>query len=217
MREHVCKIKQNLIQLGFPQSFVDCLRFNHLYPDNQYSRIVEDVLDHNGIKLAHLIIKYSLEKNTIYISFCFEEPQVFIQNISITTYNKERLYTYCCVEFDLDFNFLYLSLCDNLYIRTNQLKYPYNIDIWFYFDINLDLLKFHIQGYCDTGQHLFSIERNKEHFLPVADELLLIEFLKYQYNSDIVAYVPEFYIPSAYDFNSDEFKRRIVLVEMLAF
>jgi hypothetical protein len=215
VNEHIFKIKQNLLQLGFLQSFVDCLRFNHLYPDDKYSRIVEEIIDKNGIKLGHLNISCAPEKNTRYISFCFAESQVFIQNISITTYNKERLYTYCCVEFDLDFNFLYFSLFDNLYMKAEQLKYPYNMDIWFYFDINLDLLKFNIQGYSDIGQNLFCIEKNKENFLPTSDELLLIEFLQYQYNPAIVAYVPEFYIPSAYDFNSDEFKIRIDLTKMI--
>jgi hypothetical protein len=100
-------------------------------------------------------------------------------------------------------------------MKAEQLKYPYNMDIWFYFDINLDLLKFNIQGYSDIGQNLFCIEKNKENFLPTSDELLLIEFLQYQYNPAIVAYVPEFYIPSAYDFNSDEFKIRIDLTKMI--
>lgn len=217
MHNGVHKIKQTLILLGFPQSFVDCLVLNNLYPDGKYSSIVDYIFDTNGVKLGYLRISHSFDTKQRHIAFCFDEQQSFIKNLALTTYNKKTLYAYCCIQFDSDFNFLYFSLCDNLEIKADQLKYPYNIDIWFDFDINLDLIQFSIQGYSDTGQNLFYIERVKENFLPMEDELLLIEFLQYQYNADVVNYVPEFYIPSAYDFNSEELKRRMLLVEMLQF
>lgn len=219
MNEHFFKIKQTLSQLGFSRSIVDSLTESHLQCSTDHELFKHSkyiIFDSSNIKFFELEIYEYNDYNKL--SLKFEHQQDILKKINLTTYDKNNLYCYCTLCFDKEYNFLYLNISDGLDIITDKLKYSFDIFIWFDFDINLDLQRIKVSGYTHSGAELlFYISKNKENILPIEDELLLIEFLQYQYNDDIVSYVPEFYIPSAYDFNSEDFKRRMVLIEMLEF
>lgn len=217
MNEHVFKIKQTLSQLGFSRSIVESLTdsYFHYSTENEHFKHSKYIIsESSNIKIFELELYEYNDYNTI--SLKFEHQQEILKKINLTSYHKNNLYCYCILYFDKEYNFLYLNISDGLDIITDKLKYSFDIFIWFDFDINLNLQRIKVSGYTHSGTVLlFDINKSKENFLPIEDELLLIEFLQYQYDDDIVGYVPEFYIPSAYDFNSDEFKIRISLAKMI--
>lgn len=219
MNEHVCKIKQTLRQLGFSLSIVESLTDSHFHysTENEHFKHSKYIIsDSSNIKIFELDLYEYNDYNTI--SLKFEQQQEILKRINLTTYDKKNLYRYCTLHFDKKYDFLHLSISDGLDIITDKLKYSFDIFIWFDFDINLDLQRIKVSGYTHSGTELlFDISKNKENILPIDDELLLIEFLQYQYNDDIIGYVPEFYIPAAYVFNSDEFNIRISLAKMMMF
>jgi hypothetical protein len=217
VNDHVYKIKQTLRQLGFSLSIVESLTdlYFHYSTENEHFKHSKYIIsDSSNIKIFELELYEYNDYNTI--SLKFEQQQEILKRINLTTYDKKNLYRYCTLYFDKKYDFLHLSISDGLEIITDKLKYSFDIFIWFDFDINLDLQRIKVSGYTHSGTVLlFDINKSKETFLPIEDELLLIEFLQYQYNDDIVSYVPEFYIPSAYTFNSDEFNIRISLAKMM--
>lgn len=211
---HQEKIKTICLTLGFPQEIVDCLLLKNLYPPNIYTDFAEDIVDINGISIGKLRIGRGTE-NPIYITFSFFKPQDFIRKVTLTHYNKD-IYTFCCINFDNNFEFLNFSVMDYIEIITTQLAYSYDIDIWFSFDIRLNIQELYVTGYTDCGSNkIFEIQRDARDLLPIEDELLLIEFSRYKYNTEIVNYLPEFYVPSAYDFNSYDFQSRIILSKII--
>lgn len=214
------KIKKTCLKLGFPQDFVDHLPADILecynkYDDFNIGRFT--VLDDFNVKLCSITIHHFKDKYSLWFEFISE--QYFLKKIHLTNYDKTQNYSFCRIDFDKNCDFLSLSINDGDEISDNQL--PFNscdVNIFFDFDINLNIQEINVIGYDHKNSGtLFNITHNKENMLSIDDELLLIKFIFYMYNPEIVRYVPEFYIPSAYDFASPEFQSRILLAEMLMF
>lgn len=216
------KIKNTCYQLGFPSKFVNNFSELSIISEDSYNtshpfrNVKYDIFD-NNIKLCSLDI-YEHDDQVISF-FNFVEEQDFLKKLHLTSYDNIKLYSNCCIYFDKDYNFLSLSINDGLEITYNQLTQTVcdiAINVYFSFDIALNIKKIKVVGYnYNNNVTFFEITHEGDNLLPIDDELLLINFIFCMYNEDIVLCVPEFYIPSAYDFNSEEFKRRILLVKML--
>lgn len=214
------KIKKTCLKLGFPQDFVDrlpavILDCNNKYDDLTIGRCT--VFDDFNINLCSISIHHFNDRCSLWFEFVSE--QCFLKKMHLTNYDKTKNYSFCSIDFDKNYDFLSLSINDGDEISNNQS--PFNscdVNIFFDFDINLNIQEIKVIGYdYKNSVTLFTITRNKEDILSIDDELLLIKFIFYMYNPEIVRYVPEFYIPSAYNFASPEFQSRILLAEMLMF
>ena len=220
MEFNINKIKQTCSVLGFPQDFLNFLCIDKFEINTKYTE--EDVLTDEGVKLGSIHLGRSNDTDNNFIIFSFHEPQNFIEKHILTKYNRKNDSTYnsvCYLEFDDDFNLLTFEVSD-CYSSYNEVhQAPFNLNIFLIYNHQLVLTKI---------RTVASMNINKNHrtklfdsvklvSLIPTDEILLLDFLRYSYTQSVIDIVPEFYIQSAYDFNSEDFKRRILLVEMLEF
>jgi hypothetical protein len=220
MDVNVNKIKQTCSALGFPQEYLNCLYIEKFEIKKKYTE--DDVITNEGFKLGSIHFGRSSDTDNNFIIFSFHEPQDFIEKHILTKYNQKNEPTYgsvCCLEFDDDFNLLTFEVSD-CYSAYNEFhKAHFNLNIFLTYNHQLVLTKIRTISSMNTKKNhstkLFDSEKLVS--LPTTDELLLLNFLRYSYTQSVIDIVPEFYIPSAYDFNSEDFKRRMVLVEMLEF
>lgn len=102
-------------------------------------------------------------------------------------------------------------------MTNEKTKTNYQLVTLFQFDINLVPTNIHSYEVTNDDDDNFRFYRIKENMMSFEDELLLIEFLKYRHNLSVIEIVPEFFIPSAYDFNSEDLAQRISLARMVNF
>ena len=217
------KIKNTCHALGFPSKFInnfsdlstissESYNTSHPFINEKY-----DIFDNDNIKLCSLDI-YENDDHVISF-FTFVEEQDFLKKIHLTSYGNTTLYSNCCIYFDNDYSFLSFSINDGLDITYNQLTQTVcdiAINVYFSFDIALNIEKVKVFGYnYNNNETFFEMSHEGDNLLPIDDELLLINFIFCMYNEDVVLCVPEFYTPSAYDFNSESLQQRIKLSKML--
>lgn len=213
------KIKVILDQLGFPPSFTKSIS---LPADAAVSGFFsETVKDIQGNTLGSFMLinvhpatpAPSIDSSSIIevrfmVKVEFINPQDFLKNISKNSA--------CTILLDADFNFLNFQT-ESFYFLTNEkTKTNYQLVTLFKFDINLVPINIHSYEVTNDDDN-FRFYRTKENMMSFEDELLLIEFLKYRHNLSVIEIVPEFFIPSAYDFNSEDFTQRISLARMVNF
>lgn len=212
------KIKVILDQLGFPPSFTESIS---LPADAAVSGFFsETVKDIQGNTLGSFMLinvhpetpEHSIDSSSIIevrfmVQVEFINPQDFLKNISTNSA--------CTILLDADFNFLNFQTGSLHFLTNEKTKTTYQLVTLFQFDINL--VPTNIHSYEVKNDDNFRFYRTKENMMSFEDELLLIEFLKYRHNLSVIEIVPEFFIPSAYDFNSEDLAQRISLARMVNF
>lgn len=214
------KIKVILEQLGFPPSFTESIS---LPADAAVSGFFSDtVKDIQGNTLGSFMlinVPPATPEPSIYSSSIIEarfmvqvefiNPQDFLKNISTNSA--------CTILLDADFNFLNFQTGFFHFLTNEKTKTNYQLVTLFQFDINLVPTNIHSYEVTNDDDDNFRFYRIKENMMSFEDELLLIEFLKYRHNLSVIEIVPEFFIPSAYDFNSEDLAQRISLARMVNF
>lgn len=212
------KIKVILDQLGFPPSFTESIS---LPADAAVSGFFsETVKDIQGNTLGSFMLinippathDPSIDCSVIIeprfmIQIAFINPQEFLKKIATKSD--------CTILLDADFNFITFQTGTYQFLKNEKTNTNYQLMTLFQFDINL--VPTNIHSYEVKNDDNFRFYRTKENMMSFEDELLLIEFLKYRHNLSVIEIVPEFFIPSAYDFNSEDLAQRISLARMVNF
>lgn len=214
------KIKVIFNQLGFPQSFTDSISIPE---DSMVSGFFsETVRDVQGNTLGSFMLinvppatpdpsvdSSGIIETRFMIQVSFINPQDFLKNISTKSD--------CTILLDADFNFITFQTGTYDFLKNEKTNTNYQLITLFQFDINL--VPINIQSYeiGNINEDNFRVSKTKENMMRLEDEFLLIEFLKYRHNPSVIEIVPEFFIPSAYNFNSEDFNQRISLARMFNF
>lgn len=214
------KIKVIFNQLGFPQSFTESISLpEDIMVSGFFSETVRDV--HGNTLGSFMLVNVppstpdpSIDSSGVIetrfmIQVSFINPQDFLKNIS----TKPE----CTISLDADFNFITFQTGSYQFLKNEKTNTNYQLMILFQFDINL--VPVNIQSYelGNNNEVSFRMNRTKENMMSLEDEFLLIEFLKHRHNPSVIEIVPEFFIPSAYNFNSEDFNQRISLARMFNF
>lgn len=88
--------------------------------------------------------------------------------------------------------------------------------IFFKFNIDNQLIGVETREFRES-EEIPMISKSSHLLMPIADELLLVEFIRYKYSPEMIELIPEFTIPAAYDFTSADLERRIQLARMINF
>jgi hypothetical protein len=208
MQENIIKIKETCLKLGFPEDFINCLHITDDEMDSVFCSVV--INDSSGLPLCsvNFINTSQDDSKSFLMTFDFIHQQEFLKKL----WNNDHS---CSIMFDGDLNFVNLQSSSHLNITNEKTGKKYYLITTFQFDINSELHTIHSSEVSNGDEEPFHFNRIKENMLSIDDETILIEFIKYRHNPSIIETVPEFYIPSAYDFNSEEFKSRISLAKMM--
>lgn len=118
--------------------------------------------------------------------------------------------------FDNNLNFVSLLLPYCFHAEHIYDDIEHDFVIFFKFDIDNQLMGIDHREFRESDE--FPVLSKSSHLLmPLTDELLLIEFLRYKYSPEMIELIPEFTIPAAYDFKSADLERRIQLARMIKF
>lgn len=175
---------------------------------------------HFNVKFTYDVIEID---NNIVIKgvedYCFTVSKWFQSKINSTLFLK-----FSCTGFPFTVTNSHKSIffiafnddfdIDNAQFRTSFLNTTGNVvGIKLYFDNFLNLQ--HIENTCikDNGKVLYTTKTNSM-ISPFYDEALLFK-LSVNKSQEIKDLLPEYYIPSAYNFQSEDFKDRLAVYEMM--
>jgi len=142
-------------------------------------------------------LSYIAKSDTNYISF-------LVYDYAFSLKNKCKF----TVEFDSNLNFLTLSILSS---RLNKSRTKFSF-LSLNFDTNLN---------CSSIEHIdqdndYNLSKTVDTLSTYEDELMLFKI--YESNREtLINDFPEFYIPAAYDFQSEQFANRIKVFLMLTF
>lgn len=208
-------VKNTCQQLGFPQEFVDCLDIDSvLATENQQQDIF--TLDSQYSGTVEIIRKHTDVNNRYSICFTFDNPVDFLKKRTLFSEIHEDSFCFFNLVFDDDFNFVSFSLPYCFHSAHVYDNIEHDFVTFFKFDIDHQLVGTDLFEFRE-GTELPKISKSSTMLMPIADELLLAEFLRYKYSPDMIELIPEFTIPSAYDFTSADINRRIQLARMITF
>jgi hypothetical protein len=208
-------VKNTCQQLGFPQEFVDSLDIEAvLAAEKQQKTILAINSNYSGSIDIHSKLTDSVNKHSICVTF--DNPVDFLEKRSLFNQIHEDSFCFFNLIFDNNFKFVSFSLpycfhADHVY---NEIEHDFVI--FFKFDIDNQLIGVETREFRES-EEIPMISKSSHLLMPIADELLLVEFLRYKYSPEMIELIPEFTIPAAYDFTSADLDRRIQLARMIKF
>ncbi len=208
-------VKNTCQQLGFPQDFVDCLDIEAVLANEQQP---QNILSSNSNYSGYIEIYSKLidNVNNHSIYFSFDHPVEFLEKRSLFNQIHEDSFCSFNLIFDNDFNFMSFSLPYCFHAEHVHNEIGYDFVIFLKFDIDNQLMGVETREFQDS-EEIQMISKSSHLLMPLVDELLLIEFLRYKYSPHMIELIPEFTIPAAYDFQSTDLERRIQLARMIKF
>lgn len=208
-------VKNTCQQLGFPQEFVDSLDIEAVLAAEKQQKTILAI---NSNYSGDIEIYSKLIDNVKHHSICFtfDHPVQFLEQRSLFSQIHEDSFCFFNLIFDDDFNFVSFSLpyCFHAEHVYNEIEHDFVI--FFKFDIDNQLMGVETREFRESEETPI-ISKSRHLLMPIADELLLVEFLRYKYSPDMIELIPEFTIPSAYDFTSADLQRRVQLARMIKF
>ena len=142
----------------------------------------------------------------------FESAEKFsintnIFNTGIVPNNSSLFIQKCKISFDSDINI------SSFEFTIKQVKLGDFFMYVFYIDPDFNLKSFRRMDMIDK-----KVQSNENHCNGLTfEELIYILRFQLSDNHDIYEIIPEIIVPSAYDFNSEDFKKRLLIAEMLLF
>lgn len=183
-------------------------------------RMIKKVLSHFKVtakdpyylclKNKHLYKYYKRRKNShdkkLYIVNKHEDEVYCAMNISLSfSYDIDFLKIFIprlFIEFDVNFNINSISIGFLNMSTSKRAEFTFNK--------NFDFIKFTLNSYIDNTH----ITKDDNFLLSLEDELFILK-LKLIPVGIINEILPEFNVPSAYDFKSDNFNERLKLFEII--
>lgn len=208
-------VKHSCQQLGFPQEFVDSLDIEAvLAAEKQQKTILSINSNYSGSIDIHSKLTDSV--NTYSICVTFDNPVEFLEKRSLFNQIHEDSFCFFNLIFDHNFNFVSFSLPYCFHAEHVHEEIEHDFVIFFKFDIDNQLMGVEVREFRGNDE-FFMTSKSRHLLMPMADELLVVEFLRYKYSPEMIELIPEFTIPAAYDFTSSDLESRIQLARMMKF
>lgn len=208
-------VKNTCQQLGFPQDFVDGLDIEAVLATEKQKQTIL-AINSNYSGSIEIYSKLINNVNNHSICFTFDHPVEFLEKRSLFNQIHEDSFCFFNLVFDDDFNFVSFSLpyCFHAEYVYNEIEHDFVI--FFKFDIDNQLIGVENREFREN-EELPMTSKSSNLLMPIDDELLLVEFLRYKYSPEMIELIPEFTTPSAYNFTSADLERRIQLARMIKF